>query len=138
MDHFSRADGFYFLIRAYGYESNGYALVNKKTGQTINLYSIPIFSPDGKRIVDVSLDLDAGYQPNLIRIYKLRDKKYAIEWKHIYKDLKGPANPVWLNNSAIVFFEVTFDKVPTASNLRKKPFIIELENNKWNRPRPVE
>jgi hypothetical protein len=132
------AHDYYYLIRAFGYEGSGYRLVYKKTGQTIDLYGIPIFSPDGKRFVDSSLDLDAGHHPNLIKIYNLEDNKYAIEWKHIYKDVKGPANPVWLNNSAIVFFEVTFDKVPTVSNLKKKPYIIERENDKWIGPRSLK
>lgn len=138
VDHLRPVLDFFYLIRVFGYEGNGYVLVNKKTGQTINLYGIPIFSSDGKRFIDTSLDLDAGYHPNLIRIYKLEDSKYANEWEHIYQDMKGPTNPVWLNNSEIVFFEVTFDKVPTVSNLRKKPFIIEWENNKWNIPRPLK
>lgn len=115
------AHDYFYLIRAFKYEGSSYVLVNKNTGQTINLYGIPIFSPDGKRFVDLSLDLDAGYHPNLIGIYKLEDNKYTIEWKHIYQGMKGPADPVWLNNSAIVLFEVTFDKVPTVSNLKKKP-----------------
>jgi len=136
--HLTPAHGYCYLIRTFGYEGKRYVLVNQKTGQTIDLYNIPIFSPDGKRFVDVSLDLDAGYHPNLIGIYKLEDNEYIIEWKHNYQELKGPANPVWLDNSAIVFFEVTFDKVPTVSNLKKKPFIIEWENNKWNIPRPLK
>jgi hypothetical protein len=128
----------FFLIRIFGYESKGYVLFSDKTGQKINLYNRPIFSPDENRFVDVSLDLDAGYYPNLIGIYKLEDNKYTLEWKHVYQSIKGPANPVWLNNSVIVFFEVTFDKVPAVANLRKKPFIIERKNNKWNIPRPLK
>jgi hypothetical protein len=130
--------GYFYLIRVIGYENRGYVLVNKKTGQSIDLYGMPIFSPDGKRFVDVSLDLESGYMPNLILIYKLEGNKYAKEWKHIYQGMKGPANPVWLNNSAIVLFEATFDNVPTVSNLKKKPFIIEWENKKWNIPRPLK
>ena len=135
---FGDSRGYFYLIRINKYESKGYVLVNKNTGQTIDLYGMPIISPDGKRFVDVSLDLEAGYIPNLIRIYKLESNKYAMEWEHIYQGVKGPANPVWLNNSAVVFFEVTFDKVPTVSNLKKRPFIIECENNKWNIPRPLK
>ena len=138
VDHLRPARGYFYLIRAFGYEGSSYVLVNKKTGQTIPIYGMPIFSPDGKRFVDLSLDLDAGYHPNCIRIYKSEDNKYSIEWKHIYQGMKGPADPVWLNNSAIVLFEVTFDKEPTVSNLKKKPFIIEWENNKWNIPRPLK
>jgi hypothetical protein len=138
VDHLRPAHNYFYLIRAFGYEGSNYVLVNKKTGQTINLYGIPIFSPDGKRFADLSLDLDARYHPNLIRIYKLEDNKYAREWEHIYQGMKGPADPVWLNDSAIVLFEVTFDKVPTVSNLKKKPFIIDWENNKWNIPRPLK
>jgi hypothetical protein len=88
--------------------------------------------------VEVSLDLESGYMPNLVRIYKLEGNKYEMEWKHSYQGMKGPGNPVWLNNSSIVVFEVTFDKVPSFSNLKKSPSIIKWENNKWNTPRPLK
>jgi hypothetical protein len=130
--------GYFYLIRVFGYESRGYILVDKKTGQTIDLYGMPIFSPDGKKFVSVSLDLEAGYIPNLIRIYELVDDKFAKEWEYVYQGMKGPANPVWLDNSAIVFFEVTYEKVPTEANLKKKPFIIEWVNDRWNKPRPLK
>jgi hypothetical protein len=137
VDRLKPAQDHYYLVRAIGYEGAGYLLVCQKTGQTISLFGPPVFSPDGQRFVDVSLDLDAGYHPNLIGIYKMDADKYAIEWSHAYEGMKGPANPVWLDNTAIVFFEVTFDKVPTVANLKKSPFIIEWENNKWNTPRPL-
>ncbi len=134
---FMDTHGDFYLIRVLGHESKGYVLVNKKSGQTIDLYSKPVFSPDGNRFVDISLDLEAGHMSNLIIIYELKGDKYSQEWKHVFQGIKGPSNPVWLNNSAIVFFEVTFNKVPTFSNLKKKPFIIELENNRWQTPRPL-
>ena len=130
--------GYFYLIRLFGYEGRGHILIDKKTGQTINLYSMPLFSPDGKKFVDTSLDLEAGYMPNLIRIFKSDGDKFAKEWEHDYQGMKGPANPVWLDNGAIVFFEVTFDKVPTVANLKKKPFIVEWKNNQWNKPRPLK
>jgi hypothetical protein len=135
---FRDSNGPFNFIRVIGYESHGFVLVNKKPGQVINLYGFPIFSPDGSRFVDVSLDLDAGYVPNLIHIYKLEDSKYALEWKYMFEGMKGPSDPVWLNDSAIVFFEVTFTRVPTVSNLKKNPYIIERINNKWNIPRALK
>jgi hypothetical protein len=59
-------------------------------------------------------------------------------WEHVFPRSKGPADPIWLDDSAVVFFEVTFDKVPTASNLKKKPFLIEWKNDRWNDPRPLK
>ena len=67
VDRLRPAHDYFYLIRAIGYEGSSYVLVNKKTGQTINLFGIPIFSPDGKRFVDLSLDLDAGYHPKARR-----------------------------------------------------------------------
>jgi hypothetical protein len=136
--HLRQARDDFYLVRVFGHEGRGYRLVSKKTGQTVNLYGIPTFSPDGNRFVDVSLDLDAGYHPNLIVIYKFEDNEWVMEWRHIYEGRKGPADPVWLNNSAIVFFEVTFNDVPTVPNFKKRPFTIERENNTWNTPRPLK
>ncbi len=127
----------HYLVRMTGFETHGYRLVGKNTGQTIDLYGIPKFSPDGTRFVEVSLDLEAGHMPNLIRIHRRTRENYAVEWEHAFPGLKGPAHPVWLDDSALVFFEVTFDRAPSKLNLIKRPFVIELEGSTWQRPRPL-
>jgi hypothetical protein len=127
--------GFFYLVRVYGYEGQGYMLVDKKSGQIIDLFGKPVFSPDGEKFVAVSLDLDAGYVPNLICIYELKGHQYSKAWEYIYQGAKGPASPVWLNDSAVVYFEVTFDKVPTFANFKKKPYVIERVKDKWRKPR---
>ena len=43
------------------------------------------------------------------------------------------ASPIWLNDSAIVYFEVTFDKVPTFANFKKKPYVIAWVEDKWQK-----
>lgn len=129
----------YTLVQASFYESRGYELVNYETGETIFLSSIPKFSEDWSKFIDVSLDLDAGYMANVIRIFKLDDSGYVKEWEHLYTEWeKGPTDPVWLSNSAIVFFEAAFVDGPSSSDLIRKPFIIEFENGKWNGPRPLK
>jgi hypothetical protein len=129
--------GFY-RIRVVGYEGKGFALVSKTTGQKIVLYGIPVFSPDGTRFVDVSLDLDAGHHPNFVGIYYLEDGDFILEWSHTYHGPTGPSSPVWLSDSQIVFFEVTFDNVPTAPNLKKRPVLIEFADGEWTAPRALE
>jgi len=132
---FRNHGNYFYLIRVIGYESKGYIILNKNTGQMINLYAIPVFSLDGKRFVDVSLDLDAGYLPNRILIFGLTENKYTVEWKYNYRGMKGPSNPIWLNNSSIVFFEVNVNNASTSPGLTKIPYIIEWKNEKWNLPR---
>ena len=75
---------------------------------------------------------------SLVRIHKLENAGYVAEWKHAYQGMKGPAHPVWLDNSAIVLFEVTFDNVPIPSNLKKRPVVVEWKEGEWNGPRPIE
>ncbi len=128
----------HYLVLFIGYETRGYRLVGKNTGQTVDLYGIPEFSPDGRRFVEVSLDLEAGHLPNLIRIHRRTGESYSVEWKHGFEGIKGPAHPVWLDDSAIVFFEVTFEREPSAPDLKKQPFVIELENGTWKSPRPLK
>lgn len=129
----------FFLVRSFRHEVTGYELLNKKTGNTISLYHTPRFSEDWSKFVDVSLDLEAGYMPNVIRIYKLDDTGYVKEWEHRFPGWeKGPADPVWLSNSEIVFFVATYESNPGNSNIIRKPFIIEWENGTWNGPRPLK
>jgi hypothetical protein len=127
----------FYLVRIIGHESKGYVMVSKNIGQSIDLYGVPVFSPDGKRFVDCSLDLEAGYMPNLIRIYQLKNNKYAVKWKYKYPGMNGPSDPVWLNNSTVVFFEVTVNNESSSPRLTKKPQIIEWKNGKWNLPRSL-
>lgn len=129
----------FFLVRTFRHEVTGYELLNKKTGNTLFLYDTPKFSEDWSKFVDVSLDLEAGYMPNVIRIYKLDDTGYVKEWEHRFPGSEqGPADPVWLSNSAIVFFVATFENEPSDSDIIRKPFIIEWENGKWNGPRALK
>jgi hypothetical protein len=137
--YLQRSDRELFLVRTFRHEVNGYELLNKKTGNNIFLYNTPKFSEDWSKFVDVSLDLETGYMPNVIQIYKLKDSEYTKEWEHRFPGwTKGPADPVWLSDSAIVFFVATFENDLGSSNIIRKPFIIEWKNGKWVGPRPLK
>ncbi|MDH3380042.1 MAG: hypothetical protein OEQ39_24235 [Gammaproteobacteria bacterium] len=136
--YLQRSDHELFLVRTFRHEATGYELLNKQTGNAISLYSAPNFSEDWSKFVDVSLDLEAGYMPNVIQIYKFENSEYIKVWVHRFPGwTRGPTDPVWLNNSAIVFFVAEFENDFSNSDIIRKPFIIEWKNGKWVEPRPL-
>jgi hypothetical protein len=94
----------YFLVSARRWEGHGYVLVHQATGDLLSVQSIPVVSDDGDRFVDLSLDLEAGYLPNYIRIYRLQQDGQKLEWSKSFPD-SGPSDAVWLDSRRLIFVE---------------------------------
>lgn len=90
----------YFLIHVQLWEGDGYLMVNDQTGRRQFIHDLPIISPNKARLVTVSMDLEAEYNPNAIQIWRLTPGKMVREWS---LDIKGwgPAGGAWLNNDTI-------------------------------------
>lgn len=93
----------YFLIGVDGYEGHGFLLVNDRTGNKTDLEAMPVFSPDRKQFVTMSMDLDAGYHPNSIQIWQLDPSGPKLGYKVYFDNAWGPSDPVWIDNRTIEF-----------------------------------
>jgi hypothetical protein len=118
----------YFLVQVRGWEATSYLIINASTGDIHSLLGIPIISKDLKRFVVASIDLEAGYIPNRIGIFRFLDNSIKKEWSKDYT-VSGPSDAKWINSTGITFFE-NFSK-NGGQTLDKKLVTIKLLNSEW-------
>ena len=88
-----------FLFRVQLIEGNYFLLVNKDSGDTTSIDDIPIISPSGKMFVTCSMDLEAGYNPTRIQIWKIENRKPVHQ-----QDIDIAASDLsWVNEKELNF-----------------------------------
>ena len=113
------------------YEGSGNTLYNLTTGKDIEIWGHPIFSPDNKRFLCMSYDLEAGYVPNGLQIFKVsKNPKKEFEFDFQPDDSKmtteyGPIDGKWIGNNSIQIIVENFEKTKT------KKLIFKIKNNSW-------
>jgi hypothetical protein len=89
----------YLLLYVQYIEGNGWLLVNRKNGYLKHIEGRPFFSPDGKRVLTASVDLEAGYNFNGMEYYLSQGdtlvKCFTLETKDW-----GPQSIKWASNSS--------------------------------------
>jgi hypothetical protein len=118
----------YFLVLVRGWEGFAYWMINASSGGILRLSGVPIISRDLKRFVLTSLDLDAGYRPNRIAVFRFEGEGIIQEWSKDYT-ASGPSGALWLNNTVITFFENT--SRDGGQTLDKQPINLELKEGEW-------
>jgi hypothetical protein len=118
----------YFLVQVRGWEGTKYLMINASTGNINSFIGIPIISKDMNRFVTASLDLEAGYLPNRISIFRLIESEIKKEWSKTYT-ASGPSDATWTNNTVITFFENSSKN--GGQTLDKKLVTIVLINDEW-------
>lgn len=93
----------FFHVKATLYEGIANLLVNDKTGKKTWLKAPPVVSPDKKRFVTMSMDLEAGYSPNEINIWRLEESGPELEYSENLGEEWGPSDPVWKDKETIGF-----------------------------------
>jgi hypothetical protein len=118
----------YFLVQVRGWEGFAYLMINASSGEILRLSGVPIISRDLKRFVVTSLDLEAGYRPNRIAVFRFEDEGIKQEWSKDYT-ASGPSDAVWINNSVITYSENT--SKDNGQTLNKKPVSLQLKEGEW-------
>ena len=92
--------GFY-SIRVQCGEGNGYKLVNNENGDVIRILGRPYFSPNGKYILSVNSDLEAGYSGNGFELFENNE---GVLKKIILFEPKnwGPYSAKWIDNNTVI------------------------------------
>jgi hypothetical protein len=93
----------YFQVGVSLYEGRGTLLVNDRTGGKTWLKAPPLISPDNKRFVTMSMDLEASYNPNEIQIWRLEPAGPVLEYSANFGEQWGPSDPVWKDMDTIEF-----------------------------------
>ena len=85
----------YFQVGVSLHEGRETLLVNDRTGERTWLKAPPLISPDHKRFVTMSMDLEASYNPNEIQIWRLEPAGPVLEYSANFGEQWGPSDPVW-------------------------------------------
>jgi hypothetical protein len=91
-----RAIGYHFIHVQY-WEGGDYLLVDATSGKSTYIPGVPAISPDGERFVVTSVDLEAGYGPTTVQVWKLRPDSPMLEWQLDPLSLQegAPTDSLW-------------------------------------------
>ncbi|HUF26104.1 MAG TPA: hypothetical protein VMM18_03890 [Gemmatimonadaceae bacterium] len=90
------------LVHVQYAEGDEFLLVNVRTGEEFPLDARPVFGSDNRRLATASLDLEAGYNPNALRILGVDRDSVWVEWEIEPEDW-GPSDARWQNPTALMF-----------------------------------
>jgi hypothetical protein len=119
----------YFLVHAQAWEGDAYLMVNDRTGKRQFIHDLPIISPNKARLVTISMDLEAQYNPNAIQVWRLAPAGMVREWSLAPKGW-GPAGGAWLDNHTITLVK----KVPLDgfhTQYRDVPLVLKKSPGGW-------
>lgn len=87
----------YYLLRVQLPEGNSWMLVNRKNGFRKYINGLPYISKDGKKILAINSDLEAGYSFTGIELYTILKDSLQQEMS---KETKwGPVDIKWINEN---------------------------------------
>lgn len=92
------------LVHVQFWEGHAYLLFQRTSGDTTWIDSAPIFSPERDRFLTASMDLEAGYLPNRVRIYRASADTIELEWSLESEGMEwGPSAAEWMSDDAVRF-----------------------------------
>lgn len=89
-----------YIVHVQYYEGGAFCLINKKTGDKVDIPGLIEISPDKKRFVSYNIDLIAEYEKNGFTIYTLTNGTYKQEYDIELMEW-GPSKVKWIDNSTI-------------------------------------
>ncbi len=123
------ADSGFYLISVTGWEGHGFDLINDRNGEITKLEGNPVFSPNRKRFVTMSMDLEAGYNDNSIQIWQLDSAGPKLEYQTDAGAAWGPSDPVWTDNRTIAFKKNTL--IEAGAKYQSSPALLIQKGNTW-------
>ena len=97
----------YWFIRVSYYEGLSFLLVDKQTGEKIDIYGKPYFSANNAWFVTYSFDIESGFESNGFQLFEIRYGKAKLKWTKDIKDW-GPSVIKWLNDSSVLIEQSRF------------------------------
>lgn len=124
-----RLDGLdYYILHIQYYEGDQILLLNSSSGYDYYINAEPVTSPDLKFIATASFDLDAGYNPNELKIWRIEKDSLKLEFS-LKPDEWGPSDIIWLNNNTIRFTKNVVNI--NDGNSLKRVQSLELKDSSW-------
>lgn len=99
-EYFFEEYGFYSVRTQWG-EGNGFTLVNFQNGDMTRVWGRPYFSPSGRYVITVSVDLEAHYSQNGFQLFRQKNGQLELlgsfepeEW--------GPYSAKWIDDTTVL------------------------------------
>lgn len=115
-----------YIVHIHYYEGEAYYLINKHSGDKVQIPGLVIVSPSKLRIVSYSMDIEAGYSTNGFVIYKLTDSSFIEEFETELIDW-GPSKAKWINDKQIEFEKSAW----TGANVSVVGKVVYEFNDNW-------
>lgn len=106
----------YGLVHVQYYEGDTYFIINLLNGKDKDIQGFPLLSPNKKRFAVYSKDLDAGYNPNILAVYRVGIDYLFLEFKEEPKEW-GPSSLRWIQNDQISFKKDSY-RIKEQKNLK--------------------
>lgn len=121
-----------YLIHVRYWEGDGYVLVNGTSGHQTYLDAPPVVSPDRKRLITVNMDLEAGYTPTRIQIYRIAPDSLELEWTHEPEGdpAWGPSEAEWVDSVTVRALKNVPDYSVGIENT-EVPIVLRLIEHGW-------
>lgn len=100
---FHPAQGLHVVALTY-YEGGTVLLFHDRTGEGVLVPGAPVFSPDGRRFLSTSMDLEAGYDPNRLELWRV-DPASGLRCEAVIDggDQWGPDSVAWVGPDTVRF-----------------------------------
>ena len=92
------------------YEGGTHLVYHERTGQEETVPGPPLPSPDGRRFASASIDLEAGYDPNRLEIWRVEPSGLHRELVVDGEDAWGPDSVRWVSPSVVRFTRVVLEQ----------------------------
>jgi hypothetical protein len=118
------------VINARGMSGRGaFYVVDDSTADSIKVWGKPVLSPDGTRFVLMSMSDFADYDPTLIEIWRVVNRKPEREFS-IEPEEYEPSDPVWRDSTTIDFIKNKVEGPPDKPYM-KTPARLSRIGGKW-------
>ena len=114
------------------YEGGEYRVFHDRTGQEVTLAGAPIPSPDGTRFAVASVDLHAGYDPNVLEVWRVTPAGMTREYAIDGGDRWGPADVSWDGFARLRFVQERLaDSVDGGEDTVRTPSSLVRVEGRW-------
>jgi hypothetical protein len=107
-EYYFKEYGFYSVRTQCG-EGNGFKIINSKTGKEIRINGRPYFSKNGRFLIAVNCDIEAGYSANGFQLFENLNGN-LMELIEFDPQNWGSLSAKWLNDSTVILKNETFQK----------------------------
>ena len=125
--------GRFVVINVGRYVGRQVRLVSLDDGAVHEINGIPLVSPDKKRILVYSMDIDANYDSNFLAIFRelgsRLEREFLLSGDNDVANQWGPEGVRWLSSSKIFFRRATHS---SNGGYASEPLELVLHGVKWS------